>query len=651
MNGESGKTRLKSLRLKEIRIDDPYWNRYTKLVPDIIAYQWRVLNDREPDAAPSCCLRNFRIAAGEEKGERKGVVFLDSDAGKWLEAVAYSLETRPDAELEKAADEVIDLIGRAQRPDGYINTYFTLVEPDGRWKNLAEGHELYTAGHIMEAAVAYYQATGKEKFLDIVCRFADLICETFGEGENRIHGYPGHQEIELALVRLYGVTRKKAYLETAKYFIDARGKDPNYFLEERKRKDYRNIFPELADYTPVYSQSDRPVRRQTEAEGHAVRAVYMYCAMADLADAYGDGELLQSCRTIWNDLTAKKMYITGSIGSSAVLERFTCGYDLPNDRNYSETCASVGLALFGKRMGQITRDASCFDVVERALYNTVRAGISLAGNRYFYVNPLEVWPEDCMDHTSMSHVKPVRQKWFDVACCPTNIARTLASLGQYIYSTDGESLYLNLFVRNRAHAKIKGRDVSVSVETDFPRTPRVSVGIAADGTADFTVCLRIPDYAEDYALEIDGRKAEYTVQNHYACLTRRWRDERIFVSFSMPAKLISANPAVRADCGKVAIMRGPEVFCLEETDNFPNLSSVVISRSVRLTERYEPGLLGGVNVISCGAKKIGSGNWGENELYKSVPPVFEDVELTAIPYSYWCNRTPGEMIVWIRAQP
>ncbi|MCI1955252.1 MAG: glycoside hydrolase family 127 protein [Oscillospiraceae bacterium] len=647
----STRSSLTSFPLKSIQINDLHWNKYIRLVSDaILPYQWRVLNDQEPDAAPSHCLQNFRIAAGECGGKRQGAVFVDSDVAKWLEAVSYSLETHPDKKLETTADRVIDLLGRAQCPDGYLNTYFTLVEPENRWKNLTEGHELYTAGHFIEAAVAYYRATGKEKFLKMVCRFADLICKTFGGGEGQIHGYPGHEEIELALVKLYRVTKDRKYLDTVKYFVDARGQKPNYFLQETERKDFHHLFEDFRNYAPVYSQSDRPVREQTKPEGHAVRATYLYCAMADLAAEYQDNELLQCCKTIWNNMVRKQMYLTGSIGVSAYWERFTTDYDLPNDRNYSETCASVGLALFGMRMGHITRDASYFDIVERALYNTICAGISLAGNRYFYVNPLEVWPDNCLDHTSMQHVKPVRQKWFDVACCPTNVARTLASLGQYLYSTDGESLYVNLWIQNEAHVTIRNDDVTIKMQTDFPKTPQIHLSLSAKGETEFPIYFRIPDYAENYEIRVDGRKKRYSVQNHYACLSMKWKNEKISILFDMPAKLVSANPAVRADSNKVAIVCGPEVFCLEEVDNFPNLSSVVISRFARLTKQYNENLFGGTTVIRCAAEKISASNWNENELYKSILPVYEKVTLTAVPYAYWCNRTPGEMIVWIHAK-
>ena len=366
------------LPLSAIKIDDSYWNRYTTLVPDkVIPYQWEILNDRVPDASPSYCLENFRIAAGEKEGKQRGMVFQDSDAAKWLEAVAYSLAIKPDPELEKNADAVIALIGRTQEADGYINTYFTLNHPDEKWKNLKDAHELYCAGHLIEAAVAYFETTGKRTFFEIMCKFADLICKIFGREKGQIPGYPGHPEIELALIKLYYTTGEKRYLKTAKFFIDERGQSPNYFIEEIKKNGYINIWGGAPYVNLQYHQAHLPVRRQDTAEGHAVRALYLYCAMADIAEECKDSELLERCKILWNNIVQKRMYITGSVGSSGHLERFTVDYDLPNDSNYSETCASIALAMFGMRMTKVTGDASYFDTVELALYNTVRSGISL----------------------------------------------------------------------------------------------------------------------------------------------------------------------------------------------------------------------------------------------------------------------------------
>ncbi|MDR3145826.1 MAG: glycoside hydrolase family 127 protein [Treponema sp.] len=634
------------LSLKDVRIDDRFWNRYTALITKaVLPYQWEILNDRVPDAAPSYCLANFRIAAGDLRGERRGTCFQDSDAGKWLEAAAYSLALHPNPELEKHTDEVIDLISRSQCEDGYLNTYFTLTEKGGRWSNLTEGHELYCAGHLIEAAVAYYEATGKDTLLKTVCRYADLIARVFGPGEDQIHGYPGHPEIELALVRLYHVTGRKRYLELAGYFVETRGQSPNWFLEEMARPDFRPIFGELRNYDPHYSQSHLPVRRQRTAEGHAVRAVYLYCAMADLAGEYADEKLLETCETLWRNITEKRMFITGGIGSSGFGERFTADYDLPNDSNYSETCASIGLALFGLRMFRITADASYIDTVERALYNTVRAGISMQGDRYFYVNPLEVWPDICMDHTSRSHVKPVRQKWFDVACCPTNVARTFTSLGRYIYSISERAFYVNLFIQNEAVFTMSGKPVSLSLKTDYPRTGNLDIGVTA-ADVEFSLLIRMPGFAENFRAMVNGVPVEYGIDKGYCRISRTWGHDKVAVSFDIKPKIVYANPLVRANCGKVALVRGPEVYCLEEEDNGKNLSALYLDSETTPEEIWREDLLGGTMLIRCRGKRLSA-----PDMIASFSGTdtrhFEDLTITAIPYGSWCNRTPGEMIVWI----
>jgi uncharacterized protein len=644
----------KSPLLSAVRIDDPYWNRYTSLIPDkVIPYQWKILNDQIPDAPPSHCLKNFRIAAGDEKGERQGTVFQDSDAAKWLEAVAYSLANRPDAELEKNADELISLIGRAQEKDGYLNTYFSIKHPDEKWKNLTEGHELYCAGHFIEAAVAYQQATGKKAFLEIVCRLADLICKTFGPEEGRLHGYPGHPEIELALVRLYHATGIKKYLDTAKYFVNQRGNSPNYFIEEMKRPGFRHIFGEFSGYDPLYSQSHLPVREQDTAEGHAVRALYLFSAMADLAEEYSDETLLEHCRILWNNIVQKRMYITGSVGSSGVWERFTVDYDLPNDSNYSETCASIALAMFGLRMAKATGDASYFDTVELALYNTIRAGISLEGNRYFYVNPLEVWPETCIEHTSRSHVKPVRQKWFDCACCPTNVARTLTNLGQYIYFIEGNDLFINLFIQNEASFEINGKPVNISLKTDYPRTGLVKIAVKVGDLSKapglhFSLNVRIPGYAGDFSARVNSESSGGEKSNNYLRITKTWNDDEIEISFHLKPRLVYPNPRVHQNCGKVAVARGPEIYCFEETDNGANLAALSLDTDSPLIENWREDLLGGLMQIEAKGTRLITPEAPESFSEKFVPK-HEAVTLRAIPYGFWGNRSPGEMLVWIRS--
>ena len=638
---------MNTVNLKKIKIQDPFWSKHVDLVRrEIIPYQWDAMNDRVPDAEPSHSVDNFAIAAGLKEGKFYGAVFQDTDVAKWLEAVGFSLAAYPDEELEKTADEVIEIIEKAQCEDGYLDTYFILEKPDMRWKNLCEGHELYTAGHLMEAAVAYYYGTGKRKLLDVATRLADLICQTFGPEEHKMHGYPGHPEVEVGLIKLYYATGNRSYLDMAKYFVDIRGVGENYFLKEMNEPDYEPVFPDFHDYDLLYAQSHLPVREQKKAEGHAVRAVYLYSAMADLAKEYQDDGLLEACRTLWNNMVNRRMYITGGIGSSGLLERFTADYDLPNDCNYSESCASIGLAMFGNRMASITKDASYMDVVERALYNTVLAGIALDGKSFFYVNPLEVWPDNCMPRTSREHVKPVRQKWFGVACCPPNIARTLASMGQYIYGRDEECIYLNLFISNDAVINVGEKEIKVSMETKFPyeNVCRVSVSnVPEDG---IKIAIRKPDYARNYQVAVDGRKAEIEVLKGYVYLELKENSD-IQIFFEAPARFVRANPLVRADSGKIALMRGPLVYCLEEIDNGTNLSALYVDAKTDIREEKSE-LFGGSILLHFHGKRIVDTEWKEDELYAEHPIRWEETELTAVPYAYWNNRGMGEMSVWIK---
>lgn len=641
--------RLHPVDLKKIHINDAFWSKHVSLVKEVvIPYQWDAINDRIKDAEPSHSLMNFKIAAGLCEGEFYGAVFQDTDVAKWLEAVGFSLAAQKDEALERTADEVIDIIAKAQCEDGYLNTYFTIKEPGKRWGDLCEGHELYTAGHMMEAAVAYYLGTGKQKFLEVMVRFADLICDTFGVQEGKIHGYPGHQEVEIGLIKLYQVTGERRYLEQAKYFIDARGVGENYFLKELNRPGFSYIFPEFKDYEPIYSQSHLPVRGQRTAEGHAVRAMYMYSAMADLAEACEDETLMEACCTLWDNMTQKRMYITGSIGSSGILERFTTDYDLPNDCNYSESCASIGMAMFGQRMGNITGEAKYYDVVERALYNTVLAGIALDGKSFFYVNPLEVWPDNCIPRTSREHVKPVRQKWFGVACCPPNIARTLASLGQYIYGADQNSLYVNLFISNQTSVDLGGREISVQMQTRFPWD--MSVDIACEGVpaSGIRLAVRIPDYAGSFTVTKAGTQQPlaFSREKGYAVISLT-EDAGLRIEMDAKARFVRSNPLVRADSGKVALVRGPIVYCLEEVDNGPNLAAVYVDSGTEIKEEKWD-LMGEITGLTLSGKRISAKGWGDDELYGLHPVVWEDVKLKAVPYAYWNNRGTGEMIVWVK---
>ena len=644
-----GKAANSSIDLKNIHITDSFWNKYVHLVKDvIIPYQWDILNDRLEDVETSHCIENFKIAAGESEGEFQGAVFQDTDVAKWLEAVGFALSWERDEKLEALADETIDLIGRAQQPDGYLNTYFTIKEPGLRWTNLMEGHELYTAGHMIEAAVAYYEATGKKKFLDIVSRFADLICDTFGAEEGKIHGYPGHQEIELALVKLYRVTGTHKYLELAKYFIDARGEGENYFLNEEKKPAFKRIFPDFHDYNPAYSQSHQPVRKQKTAEGHAVRANYMYSAMADLACEYEDDRLKAACENLWDNMVHKRMYITGSVGSSGILERFTTDYDLPNASNYSETCASIALAMFGKRMADMEKDASYMDAVERALYNTVLSGIAMDGKSFFYVNPLEVWPANCIPRTSMEHVKPVRQKWFGVACCPPNITRTLASLGQYVYFQEKDQIYVNLYIANETEVQIGGNPFKITLEGNFPWENNLRFTVDGESESEGMIAFRVPSYAKNFCILHNGQKVEIKTEKGYAKIAGKFSHEIFEISLEAPAVFVHANPQVRADAAKTAVVKGPLVYCLEEADNGDDLSALLIDTAQTPEEIYDDQLLGGCSVVHISGRKISGEGWNEHVLYQEKPVSLEDVKLTLVPYCYWGNRKAGEMLVWMK---
>ncbi len=640
-----------SIPISDIKINDKFWNKYRDLVGKvIIPYQWDVLNDRLEDVETSHCIENFKIAAGLSTGKFQGAVFQDTDLTKWLESVGFYISAYGhDEMIEKIADEAIDLIAKAQQDDGYIDTYFIINCPDKRWKNLCEGHELYTAGHLMEAAVAYYEATGKKKILDVACRLADLLCKTFGTGEDQCHGYPGHPEVEVGLVKLYRTTGEKKYLELAKYFIDIRGVGDNYFLWEEKQKDYIRIFPEFSDYDPSYSQSHKSVREQTTAEGHAVRAAYLYSAMADIAAEYNDKELLEACETLWDDMVHRRMYITGGIGSSGWLERFTTDYDLPNDCNYSESCASIALAMFGKRMGELTHNAAYFDEVERALYNTVLAGIAMDGKSFFYVNPLETWPDACVDHTSRGHVKSERQKWFGCACCPPNIARTLASLGQYVLSADEDTVYINMYVSSETSLCLNGHDATLTIDSEAPWNGKARISLAAKYEAGYKIALRIPAYAKNFDIKCGGKEASGKIVDGYYILAIEDTAAELSVTFDMPAIFVHSNPKVRADSGKTALVKGPLVYCLEETDNGNNLSAIFVDSSQSIKEYYDASLLGGSCKLSFNGYKLSENDWDIHTLYGQRQNQLVPVSLTAIPYCYWGNREKNkEMLVWMK---
>lgn len=634
---------LKPIAVKNVSLEKGLLSERMRVIrEEVIPYQWRALNDEVPHAEPSHAMENLRIAAGEGEGVHRGFVFQDSDLAKWLEAVGYRLATHPDPELERTADEAIALLARAQEADGYLNSYYTIMKPDQRWTNLRDDHELYCAGHFIEAAVAYYEGTGKRELLDIVCRFVDLIDSVFGLEPGKLKGYPGHQEIELALVRLYSVTADKKHLNLAKFFIDQRGQEPHYFAEEAQKRGQKS--PYWYTWGHEYNQSHLPVRQQTTAVGHSVRAMYMYSAMVDLAKAANDPGLLEASKTLWQNVVSKRMYITGGLGSQEFGEGFSTDYDLPSDTAYTETCAAIGLVFWAHRLLQIEPRGEYGDVLESALFNGVLSGISLDGQRFFYVNPLEVVPEIIARRKDHSHVRPTRQSWFGCACCPPNIARLVASIGRYMYSTEGDSLYVHLYGDSNATVEIAGTNLGIRQETEYPFAGQIKFTVTAEQTLDATFYLRIPGWCQGWSLRVNGELlTSPAIEDGYLKLSRPWNHgDSVELSLEMPIERVRSNPLVRETMGKVALRRGPLVYCLEETDNGENLSALFLSGEDELMVDFDQDL--GLPAIIGYAKRLASRT---QDLYTTEEPEIETVQIKAIPYFAWDNRKPGEMLVWL----
>ncbi|ADQ06238.1 protein of unknown function DUF1680 [Caldicellulosiruptor hydrothermalis 108] len=638
-------------KIRDIKINSDFWNRYINLIKEVVVpYQWDILNDKVDGVEKSSAIRNFKIAAGLEQGDFYGMVFQDSDVYKWLEAASYVLESHYDEELDRKINEVIDLIEKAQWDDGYINTYFTIKEPQNRWTNLQECHELYCAGHLIEAAVAYYNATGNDRLLNIAKKFVDHINSIFGPEEGKLKGYPGHQEIELALIKLYEVTKEEGYLNLARYFIEERGKDPYYFDLEWEKRGRTEHWPGLIrNFGREYAQTHLPVRKQREAVGHAVRATYMYSAMADIARITKDEELLDTCKALFKDIVTRKMYITGGIGASAYAESFSFEYDLPNDRAYAETCASVGLIFFAHRMFLIEQSSHYYDIIEQTLYNNIIASMSLDGRSYFYVNPLEVVPRACEKRHDTQHVKVPRQRWFGCACCPPNVARLLSSIGKYVYAHSANELYVNLYISNEYELNMNGDEVKIYINSEYPFGDNVFIKIDTKKPVYFDLKLRIPKWCESFKVYINDREEGKIVKEKgYIVLSRIWNgNDEILLKLTTLPKKIRSHPRVRDNIGKITIMKGPILYCLEEADNGPNLHELFISKDSKLELKFEPEILNGLYVIYADGFRIDEEDFGD-ELYRDEYEYkLLPVKLKFIPYYAWANRGKGEMRVWI----
>lgn len=738
------------LDLKRISVTDEFWRTEQELVrTEVIPYQWRALNDQVPGADPSYCMHNFKAAAAQNASKEAqgkqfvpptytfrgfnalpedpaqpdpdkfyGFVFQDTDFSKWIEAVGYSLAHHPDAELEATADKAIDIVCVAQLDNGYLDTYYILNGMDRHFTNLKDHHELYCLGHLIEGAVAYFQGTGKSKLLNAACRFADYVACRFGTEEGKIDGYPGHEIAEMALVKLAEATGEKKYFDLAAYFVRQRGQEPLYF----EREDRARAQAEGYDYQPntndpkpyAYYQAHEPILSQHEAVGHAVRAVYLYAGVADVARLSGDSDLLNAVRKLWRNIVDKKLYVTGGIGATRHGEAFSYNYDLPNDLAYSETCAAIALAFFARRMLEIEPKSEYGDVMEAALYNTVLSGMALDGKSFFYVNPLEVRPETAHHRDeNFSHVKTVRQKWFGCACCPPNIARLVSSVQEYAYTLadDNNTLFTHLYMSGSADCELAGVPVTLSMQASLPWSGagRATLHVASDSCDSYDSCggseqkgsagdavtatlaFRLPAWAGGQdaaaAVRMDGQAASRItreIHDGYLYLAGEWHDgDTVIFDFPMPVRMLAANPRVSENIGKVAFVRGPITFAAEGHDNGDLLQNLIVNTAAVGAD------CSGVAAVPfdfvAGAKGVDERGTGEVEaverhmvklevpalrvavepetaddapvdaprtpLYAAWKPVDATaVTATLIPYFAWANRGESQMRVWLNAK-
>ncbi len=641
---------IEAVKSKNVVIRPSFLKELMDRVADkLIPYQWEALNDRIADADPSYCIRNFKSAAGLINMPHGGCVFQDSDLAKWIEAAAYMLIWKKDPETEAHIDEVVEYMEKAQAEDGYLNAYYLLNGLDKRFTNLRDNHELYCAGHMLEAAVAYYEATGKDKLLNIMKKYIDLIAEVFGPGENQKHGYPGHEEIELALVKLYGITKEKKYLDLAKYFIDERGKNGGkYFNDEAAARGSGPAWDRSIYEHNTYYQAGSPVREQKAALGHAVRQVYLLCGMTDVARETGDETLKAACDTMWKDITRRQMYITGAVGQTSFGEAFTFDYDLPNDTVYAETCASIAMFFWAQRMLLLDAKGEYGDIMDTMLYNGTISGMNFEGNRFFYVNPLEVWPERSAKSQIIRHIRPTRQKWFGCACCPPNLARMLSALPGSVCTKQVNTLYMNLFTGDEIETGLEGGSVRLSVSTKYPYDGKIEIEVieAFDG---FRLALRLPGWVHAYELTVNGKAVETTMDYGFITIDGLKAGDKIVYNLYMPVSVVRAHPKARACAGKVALRRGPVVYCLEEKDNGENLALIKLVANGEFTLETDNGLPEGILSIRADAVRENEDSWDEYELYRDGSANRETpMKALFVPYYAWNNRGDGEMLVWVR---
>jgi DUF1680 family protein len=588
-------------------------------------------------------VKNFEMAAAKSGKFCTTFPFDDTDIYKTVEGASYSMAVHPDPKLDHYIDSMIAIVGKAQEPDGYLYTARTIdpLHPHPwagpvRWVKENElSHELYNSGHLFEAAAAHYQATGKRNFLNIALKNADLLVKTFGPGKG--HVAPGHEIVEMGLVRLYRITGKQDYLNLAKFFIDERGKRT---YDKTSADEWKN---------GMYWQDNEPVTAQDEAEGHAVRAMYLYSGMADVAALTGDQAYVKAIDGIWDNMVSKKMYVQGGIGAVPSGERFGANYELPNATAYNETCAAVGNVYWNQRMFLLHGDSKYIDLMEKVLYNGLISGVGLDGKSFFYTNAMQI--QNGVKHKEM---EAGRSGWFECSCCPTNLARLLPSIPGYIYAQKDNAVFINLFVSSKADFMIDKKPVQIIQQNNYPWNGLLSISVSPATAQQFPLKVRIPGWVKNEAIpsdlysfqdkgtaaveiKVNGKPVKYTMENGYAVINKVWqKNDQLSVNLPMQVRKVIANPSLAEDAGKVALQRGPMMYCAEWKDNDGKVSNIVIPKNAVFTPTFRKDLLNGLTILNGRALKADS-----TDKSKTQP-----VELTAIPYYSWANRGKGEMQVW-----
>ena len=600
----------------------------------------------------------IRALTQDLKDDEEHHIFWESDLAKWLEAVFVSLQKNPDNELNSYAENLIEKIISNQEENGYLNSFFTFFEPENKFQNLKVRHELYCAGHLMEAALEHLKLNGTSRFYDAMERYMDHIASTFGIEPGKKRGYPGHQEIELALLKAYEQTGKQKYLDLADYFLSERGRKPHYYDEEERQLKLKEKELDLSDYPSEirdfismlnsgedknynYLQAhDLPVNQKT-AEGHSVRALYMYTAMADLARIKKDPRMLQACKSLWRNIVDRRIYVHGGVGSSHIGERFTFDYDLPNDFAYAETCASIALMFFAERLSRIERNSEYTDIIEKVLYNTILASTSANGKGFFYDNYLECIPEFLVFHQRRHGI---RDEYHTCSCCPPNITRLIADLGRYIYSSCSEGINVHQYISSESSFKIDGDSVHLKQHSGFPWKGSSNLTLNKVSGKEFSLFIRVPEWDQNMKVEINGNNVSFKKIKGYAQIKRTWKEsDEVSLSFDLKPRVVRSLSKVRYNVQRACVFRGPLLYCMESIDNGPYLNQILMNQDQKL-EAVDDELFEGCISLSGDMIRL---NDSTDVLYSSSKPELRKTKVKLIPYFLWANRGENEMLVWI----